>query len=80
MHNYRALDRLPRVEVYRLDLGDVHAQVPVDSGAPDAQEQTQIPHSSRVLVAVEILMEMGLTTLLLENVVLEINVVMEKHM
>lgn len=35
----------PLVQVDGLDAGYVHAQVPVDAGAPDADEHTEVPGS-----------------------------------
>jgi hypothetical protein len=35
--------RSPGIQVYTLHFGDVHAEVTVDAGAPDAQEYAQVP-------------------------------------
>jgi hypothetical protein len=40
---YSDLVRGPRVEVDRLDFGNVDAEIPVDPGAADAHEDAQVP-------------------------------------
>ena len=42
-YTYRDLLRRPGVEIDGLDFGYVDPQVAVNSCAPDAQEQTQVP-------------------------------------
>jgi hypothetical protein len=40
---HRHLNRRPRIQIDRLDLWDVDAQVAVDPGALDAQEKAKVP-------------------------------------